>query len=118
MSTTRASLDDLFAQIPTREIATRIGANEAEVNNAIHRLVPALVSGLHENARNPAVASEISSAVNSRAARGLLDTGVRVDQIDKSEGQQAIAKIFGGNDSSQVAASLSGPAAGDNELFQ
>jgi hypothetical protein len=113
-----ASLDDLFAQIPTREIASRLGADESEVNNAIHRLVPALVGGLQENAQNPAVASEISSAVNSHAARGLLDTGVQVDQVDESEGQQAIAKIFGGNDSGQVAAALSGGGGGDNQLFQ
>jgi hypothetical protein len=111
-----AGLDDLFAQIPTREIATRIGADEADVKSAIQALVPVLVGGLHENAQNPEQASEIESAVSKHAARGLLDTGVSLDQVDESDGQKAIAKIFGGNDTSQVAAALSG--SGNHELVQ
>jgi hypothetical protein len=113
-----AGLDDLFAQIPTREIAAKLGADEADVNSAIQTLVPVLVGGLHENAQNPDQASEIESAVSKHAARGLLDTGVSVDQVDESDGQKAIAKIFGGNDTSQVAAALSGAGAGNSELFQ
>jgi hypothetical protein len=37
-----AGLDDLFAEIPVQDIASKIGAPEGEVNNAIHTLVPAL----------------------------------------------------------------------------
>ncbi|MDA3662730.1 DUF937 domain-containing protein [Mycobacterium xenopi] len=113
-----AGLDDLFAQIPTREIANKLGADEADVNSAIQTLVPVLVGGLHQNAQNPEQASEIEAAVSQHAARGLLDTGVSVGQVDESDGQKAIAKIFGGNDTSQVAAALSGAGAGNNELFQ
>jgi hypothetical protein len=113
-----AGLDDLFAQIPTREIASKLGADEAEVNNAIHTLVPVLVGGAHENAQNPDKASDIESAASSHAARGLLNTGATVDQLDKSDGQNAIATIFGGADSGQVAAALSGAGGGNNELIQ
>ena len=38
-------LDDLFAEIPVQDIASKIGADEGEVNNAIRTLVPALVGG-------------------------------------------------------------------------
>lgn len=113
-----AGLDDLFAAIPTREIANKLGADEADVKSAIQTLVPVLVGGLHENAQNPERAAEIESAVSQHAARGLLDTGVSVDQVDESDGQKAIAKIFGGNDTGQVAAALSRAGAGNNELFQ
>ena len=103
-----SGLEDLFAQIPTSDIASKIGVDEAEVNKAVHLLVPVLVGGLHENAQDPDHASKIESAADSHAASGLLDGGVSVDQVDEQDGQQAVAKIFGGNDVTQVANALAG----------
>ncbi len=111
-----SGLDDLFAQIPTSDIASRIGVDEAEVNKAVHLLVPVLVGGLHENAQDPEHASNIESAADSHA--GLLDGGVSVDQVDEHEGQQAIARIFGGNDSAQVANALAGSGGGNSDLLK
>ncbi|WP_116374744.1 DUF937 domain-containing protein [Mycobacterium sp. MFM001] len=113
-----AGLDDLFAQIPTSDIAGKLGVDESEVNNAVQLLVPVLVGGVHQNAQDPDNASAIESEVSSHAVRGLLDTGVNVNQVDENQGQQAIAKIFGGNDTSQVAAALSGSGAGNADLIQ
>ena len=113
-----AGLDDLFAQIPTNDIARKLGVDEGEVNNAVQLLVPVLVGGLRQNAQDPDHANDIESAASDHAARGLLDTGVSVEQVDEVEGQQAIAKIFGGNDTSQLAAALSGSGAGDSDLLQ
>jgi hypothetical protein len=115
---TMAGLDDLLAQIPTGDIASKLGVDESEVNSAIQTLVPVLVGGLHQNAQDPDHAAAIESAVSGHAARGLLDTAVSVDQVDQADGQKAIAKIFGGNDTSQVAAALSGAGAGKTELLQ
>jgi hypothetical protein len=101
-----AELDELYNQIPTRDIAGRLGADEAEVNNAIRTLVPVLVGGLQQNAQDSGTASQIASAADNHA--GLLDGGVSVDQVDEADGAQAVARIFGGNDTSQVAPALSG----------
>jgi hypothetical protein len=111
-----SGLEDLFAQIPTSDIASKIGVDEAEVNKAVHLLVPVLVGGLHENAQDPEHASNIESAADSHA--GLLDGGVSVDQVDEHEGQQAIARIFGGNDSAQVANALAGSGGGNSDLLK
>jgi hypothetical protein len=111
-----SGLEDLFAQIPTSDIASKIGVDEAEVNKAVHLLVPVLVAGLHENAQDPEHASKIESAADSHA--GLLDGGVSVDQVDEQEGQQAIARIFGGNDSAQVANALAGSGGGNSDLLK
>jgi hypothetical protein len=111
-----SGLEDLLAQIPTSEIASKIGADEGEVNKAIQLLVPVLVGGLHENAQDPEHASKIESAADSHA--GLLDGGVSVDQVDQQEGQQAIARIFGGNDVSQVANALAGGGGGNSALLK
>jgi hypothetical protein len=113
-----SGLDDLFAQIPTSDIASKIGVDEAEVNKAVQLLVPVLVGGLHENAQDPDHASKIESAADSHAASGLLDGGVSVDQVDEKDGQQAIAKIFGGSDVTQVANALAGSSGGNSDLLK
>jgi hypothetical protein len=113
-----AGLDDLYAQIPTSDIASKIGVDETEVNKAVQLLVPVLVGGLHQNAQDPEDASKIESAAGNHAASGLLDGSVSLDQVDEKDGQQAIAKIFGGNDATQVATALAGGGAGNSDLLK
>jgi hypothetical protein len=111
-----SGLEDLLAQIPTSDIASKIGVDEGEVNKAVQLLVPVLVGGLHENAQDPDHASKIESAADSHAS--LLDGGVNVDHVDQQEGQQAIARIFGGNDAAQVASALAGGGGGNSDLLK
>jgi hypothetical protein len=111
-------LDDLFNEIPTQEIASKLGADEGEVNSAVQTLVPLLLGGLQQNAQDPEHASNIESAAATHAASGLLDGGVSVDQVDEADGSKAIAKIFGGNDTGQVASALAGGGAGNGDLIK
>ena len=114
-----AGLDELFAQIPVSEIASKIGADEGEVNNAIRTLVPALVGGVAENVQaNQIDSSDLESAVAEEGAGGLLDGGVSVDAVDEKQGDQYVAKIFGGNDSNAVASALAGQGAGGGDLIK
>jgi hypothetical protein len=113
-----AGLDDLYAQIPTSEIANKLGADEDEVDSAVHTLVPVLLGGLQHNAQDPEHASRIESAASNHAARGLLDAGGGVDQAGESDGQQTVAALFGGNDTDQVAAALAKGGAGNSDLLK
>ena len=114
-----AGLDDLFAQIPVQDIASKLGADEGEVNNAIRTLVPALVGGLQHNVQSGDIdSSKLESAVTAQGASGLLDGGVSVDQVDQAEGDNIVANIFGGNDSNQVASALAGSGAGGSSLIK
>lgn len=113
-----AGLDELFNQIPTQQIAAKLGVNEAEVNSAVKTLVPVLVGGLHQNAQDPDAAGKIENAANNHAASGLLDGGVSVDQVDEADGSKAVARIFGGNETPQVASALAGGGAGNSDLLQ
>ena len=113
-----AGLDELFNQIPVQQIASRLGADEGEVNSAIRTLVPVLVGGLQQNAQDPDTATNIASAANNHAASGLLDGGVSVEQVDEADGSKAISKIFGGNNTGQVASALAGGGAGNSDLIQ
>lgn len=114
-----AGLDELFAQIPVADIANKLGADEGEVNAAIKTLVPALVGGVAENVQADNIdSSDLESAVTASGASGLLDGGVSVDQVDANEGNQIVSKIFGGNDSNQVASALAGSGAGGSGLIK
>jgi hypothetical protein len=113
-----SGLEDLLSQIPTSDIATKIGVDEGEVNKAVQLLVPVLVGGLQQNAQDPDHASNIESAADNHAASGLLDGGVSLDHVDEADGQLAIAKIFGGNDVTQVANALAGGGGGNSALLK
>ncbi len=113
-----SGLDDLYSQIPVQQIAGRLGVDEGEVDRAVKTLVPVLVGGLQRNAEDPDTAQGIATAADSHARSGLLDGGVSVDQVDEADGSRAIAKIFSGNDTGQVASALSGGGAGNSDLIQ
>lgn len=117
-----AGLDDLYNQIPVAEIADRLGADQGEVTTAVRALVPTLVGSLQHNANDDATASQIQSAAQQHAAAGLLDGGVRVDDVDQADGDKIVAKIFGGNNSSnvsgQLASALAPAGAGSSDLIQ
>ena len=113
-----AGLDDLYAQIPTSEIADKLGADQGDVDKAIQTLVPVLLGGLQHNSQDPKHASKIESAANSQAARGLLDAGGGVEQVDETDGHQAVAALFGGNDTDQVAAALAQGGVGNSDLLK
>lgn len=100
------------------DIARKLGADEAEVDAAVHTLVPVLLTGLHQHSRDPEHAGRIESAANSHAARGLLDAGGALDVVDQRGGEQAVATLFAGNDSDQVASALATGGAGNRELLQ
>jgi hypothetical protein len=114
-----AGLDELFNQIPTQEIASKLGVDEGEVNSAVKTLVPALVGGIHQNVQSDDIdSSKLESDVAQQGASGLLDGGVSVDQVDANQGDQYVARIFGGNDSNAVASALAGGGAGNSDLIK
>jgi hypothetical protein len=114
-----AGLDELFNQIPTQEIAGKLGVDEGEVNSAIKTLVPALVGGIQQNVQADDIdSSKLESDVAQQGESGLLDGGVNVDQVDANQGDQYVARIFGGNDSNAVASALAGGGAGNSDLIK
>jgi hypothetical protein len=113
-----SGLEDLLSQIPTSDIASKLGVDEGEVDKAVQLLVPVLVGGLQENAQDPDHASNIESAADNHAASGLLDGGVSLDHVNEADGLQAVAKIFGGNDAGQVASALAGGGGGNSALLK
>lgn len=114
-----AGLDDLMNQIPVADIASKLGADQGEVTQAISTLVPTLLGSLQENVQADDIDStELESAVVAEGQSDLLTGGVNVDQLDEGQGNQLIASLFGGNDTNQVASALSGAGAGGGDLIK
>lgn len=114
-----AGLDDLINQIPVADIASKLGADQGEVSQAIATLVPTLLGSLQENVQADDIdSSKLESAVVAEGESDLLDGGVNVDQIDESQGNQLVASLFGGNDTNQVASALSGAGAPGGDLIK
>lgn len=113
-----AGLDDLYAQIPTSDIASKLGADQGEVDKAVHTLVPVLLSGLQHNSQDPQHASKIEDAASGHAARGLLDADGGVKNVSEEDGHQAVATLFGGKDTNEVATALAGGGAGNSDLLK
>jgi len=114
-----AGLDDLINQIPVADIASKLGADQGEVSQAIQTLVPTLLGSLQENVQADDIDStHLESAVIAEGQSDLLTGGVNVDQLDEGQGNQLIASLFGGNDTNQVASALSGAGAGGGDLIK
>lgn len=114
-----AGLDDLFNQIPVADIASKLGADQGEVTQAIQTLVPTLLGTLQENVQADDIDSvQLEKTVITEGQSDLLDGGVNVDQLDESQGNQMIASLFGGNDTNQVASALAGGGAPGGDLIK
>jgi len=114
-----AGLDDLMNQIPVADIASKLGADQGEVTQAIQTLVPTLLGTLQENVQADDIDStHLETAVVAEGQSDLLDGGVNVDQLDVGAGNQLVASLFGGNDTNQVASALAGAGAGGGDLIK
>jgi hypothetical protein len=114
-----AGLEDLYNQIPVADIANKLGADQGEVNQAIQTLVPTLLGSIQHNVVSDDIdSSKLESAIHAEGSSGLIDGGVNVDDVDPAQGEQFVARIFGGNDTNQVAAALAGGGAGNNDLIK
>ena len=114
-----AGLDDLINQIPVADIASKLGADQGEVSQAIATLVPTLLGTLQENVQADDIdSSTLESTVVAEGKTDLLDGGVNVDQLDEGQGNQMIASLFGGNDTNQVASALAGGGAPGGDLIK
>ena len=114
-----AGLDDLMNQIPVADIASKLGADQGEVTQAIQTLVPTLLGTLQENVQADDIDStHLESAVVAEGKSDLLDGGVNVDQLDEHQGNKLVASLFGGNDTTQVASALSGAGAPGGDLIK
>lgn len=111
-----ASLDELLAQIPIGQIASKLGVDEETARSAVTRALPTLVGGLEANAKDPAGAASLENALQQHSSSGLLDSGtegggVDIDQVDEADGAKIVSNVFG-DKKTDVASALGGISGG------
>ena len=105
-----SAVDEILQQIPLGQLASRLGTDEQTAGAAASQAIPALLSGLHANAQDPAGAASLEGALG-RHSPGLVEGGVDLDQVDPDDGQKIVGNIFGGQ-ADGVAQTLAGNLGG------
>ncbi len=103
-----SAYDEILGSLPIDQIASELGAQPQEVEQASAAILPALLGGLDANA-NDGGAGSILQALGQHDP-SLLDGGVDLSQVDSSDGQAIASHIFGGNEE-EVIARLGGSGA-------
>lgn len=84
-----AALDDILAQIPVADIASRVGIDEGTAAAAIGQILPSLVGGMKANAD-----SGDAGLAGALASHGKAGHAAPAD-IDEEDGAKIIGHIFG-----------------------
>ncbi|SDO68070.1 protein of unknown function [Pedococcus dokdonensis] len=91
-----SAVDEILSQVDLGQLAQRVGADPAEVEQAARTALPALLGGLDANAADPAGAASLAEALGQHDP-GLVEGGVDLDQVDEGEGDKIAQHIFGDN---------------------
>lgn len=108
-----SAIDEIMQQIPMGQLASQLGTDEQTAGAAVQQALPALLSGLHANAQDPAGAASLEGALGNHSS-GLIDGGVDLNQVDPADGQKIVSNIFGGH-TDGVAQTLGGSLGGGNQ---
>lgn len=110
-----SELDDLAALLPIDQLAAQVGADPAEVQNAVGAVLPALLAGMSANAADPAGEASLAAAL-AQHSTDLTDGGIDLSQVDQADGAKIAAHIFGAN-TDQVIAQLGGTGGASSGLI-
>ncbi|GAA1055399.1 hypothetical protein GCM10017608_25200 [Agromyces luteolus] len=91
-----ASYDDIIANIPIADLASRLGVDEATARAAVDQALPALLGGMGANAQDAAGAASLERAVQHHPPQ-LFEGGVDLDEVDEDDGDKIVHNVFGAN---------------------
>lgn len=86
-----ADLRALKKQIPIDDIASRLGVSPDVAEEAIDQVLPGLVGGMAENAKDDGGRRSLEKALG----RHRRPVPTRVDDIDTEDGERIVANVFG-----------------------
>ena len=110
-----SQLDDLLSQIPMDQLASALGVDPSQAEQAARTALPALFGGMEANAADPAGAASLAGAL-SKHDPGLV--GAPLDQVDTADGEKIVQNIFGDNTSNVISALGATQGGGSSDLMQ
>lgn len=105
------NLDDLLAQIPIGEIASRFGVDESTATSAVKQALPGLLGGMAVNASTEEGAGNLEKALQKHNASG---SKISLDAVDEADGEKIVSHVLG-DKKSDVANAL-GAQSGDSGI--
>ncbi len=105
-----SALEDILSQIPLGQLASQLGVNEQEAEQATRTALPALLGGIQANTEDPGGASSFANAVQQHDP-SLVEGGVDLNQVDPADGQKIVNHVFGAQQN-QVVQQLGGVGGG------
>ena len=95
--------DEILSQVPLQQLASQLGVDENEVEQAARTALPALLGGMQANASDPAGAQSLASALSAHEGTSVTS----LDDVDEQDGRAIVGNIFGDN-TEQVMSRLGG----------
>ena len=105
-----SAVDEILSQVDLDQLAQRVGAEPADVEQAARAALPALLGGLQANASDPAGSDCLQEALGLND-RSIVVGGVHRSQDDPDDGARIASHIFG-SQQDQVVAQLGGIGGG------
>jgi len=102
-------IDQLFSKIPIDQVASKLKLKPDVAFDGVATALPALVSGLNENAKDPGGAASLLEALQGKDT-SLVTGAIDLGDVDVKDGKKIVKHIYG-KSSSKVAAKL-GDASG------
>jgi hypothetical protein len=109
-------VDDILSQIPLGQLASQLGVNQQEAEQAARTALPALLGGIHANSQDPGGAASLAQAVQQHDP-SLVEGGVDLNQVNPDDGQKIVNHVFGANQG-QVVQQLGGVGSASSGLIQ
>ncbi len=108
-----SAYDDIASRLPIQQLADQVGADPAEVERAVHTVLPALLGGLQANAADPGGAASLAQALGQHQDRLAADGTVDLSQVDPDDGARITRHVFG-DQTDEVITRLGGVGGGSD----
>jgi hypothetical protein len=90
-----STYDDIASRLPIQQLAAQVGEDPADVERAVHTILPALLGGLQANAADPGGAASLTQALGHHATNVPAEGSIDLGQVDAADGEKIARHVFG-----------------------
>lgn len=113
-----SALNDILNALPINQLASQLGEDPQQVEQAAVPAVTSILGGLTQNAQDPQGELSLAEALNQHADSPLQSADqVPLDRVDTADGEKILGHVFG-NQTDGVAQALSSQAGVSNDLVK
>jgi hypothetical protein len=102
----------ILGQVPLQQLASQLGVDESEVEQAARTALPALLGGLQTNAKDPAGAQSLASALSAHQGAPVSSLA-DIDESGSNPLQDILGQVLAGGSAGGSGGSASSGGAGD-----